>query len=99
MSLTQSDLQKIRIIIHDEVSIIVRNEVGNQLENKFEPLKNEIRALRNDIHEIYDMISDLQTSTITDKKFNKLTLEKKLLTLNAELLATAKQAGVTLPRS
>lgn len=83
MSLTQTDLQEIKNIVSEVMK----------------PLNDEVLALRNDIKEIYNMISELQTSTITDKKFNKLTLEKKLLTLNAELLATAKQAGVTLPRS
>lgn len=83
MSLTQTDLQEIKNIVSEVMK----------------PLNDEVLALRNDIKDIYNMISELQTSTITDKKFNKLTLEKKLLTLNAELLATAKQAGVTLPRS
>jgi len=82
MSLTQSDLQEIRSIVQTAV----------------EPLANEIKALRNDIREIHDMIAELQSSTITDKEFKKRTLEEKLLTLNAELLAAAKQAGVSLPR-
>lgn len=82
MSLTQTDLQEIRIIVSEVVK----------------PLKDEVEALRNDIKEIYDMIAELQSTTVTDENFKKLTLEKKLLTLNAELLATAKQAGVTLPR-
>ncbi len=45
------------------------------------------------------MIADLQKSTITDREFSKKSLEEKLLTLNAELLAAAKQAGIVLPRS
>lgn len=83
MSLTASDIDQIRDIFKDEI----------------EPLKGEILALRNDIKEIYRMIADLQTGTITDKAFKKRTLEQKLLTLNAELLAAAKQAGITLPRN
>lgn len=83
MSLTQSDLQEIRSIVQSAI----------------EPLANEIKALRNDIKEIYGMIAALQKSTITDKEFGRRTLEEKLLTLNAELLAAAKQAGVTLPRN
>lgn len=82
MSLTQSDLQEIRSIVQTAV----------------EPLTNEIQALRNDVKDIYDMISELQSATITDKEFKKRSLEEKLLTLNAELLAAAKQAGVKLPR-
>jgi len=86
MSLTQSDLQEIRTIVRDEVH------------RSIEPLENEIKALGNDIKEIYDMIAELQSGTITDKEFKKKSVEEKLLTLNAELLATAKQAGVSLPR-
>jgi len=83
MSLTQSDLLQIRSIIED----VVR------------PLNDEIQALRNDIKEIYDMIAALQSVAITDKEFKKRTLEEKLLTINTELLAAAKQAGITLPRT
>ncbi|HEY4964595.1 MAG TPA: hypothetical protein VIH90_07955 [Candidatus Saccharimonadales bacterium] len=43
-------------------------------------------------------MTDLQKSAITEVGFKKLSLEKKLLTLNAELLNAAKQAGITLPR-
>ena len=59
----------------------------------------ELTALREDIKEIYTMITELQSGTITDSKFSKKSLEDKLLTLNTELLAAAKQAGVILPRS
>jgi len=45
------------------------------------------------------MIAGLQKSTITDSEFSRKSLEEKLLALNAELLAAAKQAGVALPRS
>lgn len=86
MSLTANDLQEIRTIVRDEVS------------RQIEPLNGEIQALRNDIKEIYRMPAELQSITITDKVFEKLSLEKKLLTLNAKLVAAAKQAGVTLPR-
>ncbi|MCA9344249.1 hypothetical protein KC946_00270 [Candidatus Saccharibacteria bacterium] len=82
MSLTTDDLQDIRTIIKDEIN----------------PLRGDIEALSNDIKEIYEMISELQSSTITDKSFKKKSLEDKLLTVNAELLAMAKQAGITLPR-
>lgn len=87
MSLTQSDLREIRTIVQSVVEPLI------------EPLANEIKALRNDIKEIYDMIAELQKSAITDEEFKKRTLEEKLLTLNAELLAAAKQAGISLPRN
>ncbi len=82
MSLTQDDLQQIKSIV----------------ENAVEPIYGKLEALEGDIKELYFMIADLQRSSITDKDFKKLTLEKKLLTLNAELLNAAKEAGITLPR-
>lgn len=82
MSLTANDLQEIRSIIEDAVL----------------PLKGEIEALRNDIKDIYEMIAEIQRETITDKSFAKLSLERKLLIINQELLAAAKQAGIVLPR-
>lgn len=91
MSLTQDDLQQIRTIVHETVEAIVTPML--------EPLANEIKALRTDIKEIYVMLAKLQSSAITDEEFKKRSLEEKLLTLNAELLAAAKQAGITLPRN
>ena len=86
MSLTTNDLEEIRNIVRS--SIIV----------ELKPIKDELDMIRNDIKEIYFMIADLQHSSITDKDFRKLSLEKKLLTLNAELINASKQAGITLPR-
>ncbi|MCL4357906.1 hypothetical protein M1512_03365 [Patescibacteria group bacterium] len=86
MSLTAKDLEKIRNIVISSLSI------------ELKPIKDELDMLRNDIKEIYFMIADLQRSSITDKDFKKLSLEKKLLTLNAELISAARQAGITLPR-
>jgi hypothetical protein len=83
MSLTRDDLQQIEAIF----------------DRKLNPILGELAALREDIKEIYAMITELQTGTITDKKFGKKSIEEKLLTLNAELLAAAKQAGITLPRN
>lgn len=86
MSLTASDLDEIRNIVRSSMSVELR------------PIKDELEMIRNDIKEIYFMIADLQHSAISDKDFKKLSLEKKLLTLNAELISAAKQAGITLPR-
>ena len=86
MSLTATDLEEIRNIVKSSLSI------------ELKPIKDELDMLRNDIKEIYFMIADLQRSSITDKDFKKLSLEKKLLTLNAELISAARQAGITLPR-
>lgn len=82
MSLTAEDLQQIEAIF----------------DRKLQPVMGELEALRNDIKEIYSMLAELQGGTITDEAFQKLTLEQKLLKLNVELLAAAKQAGITLPR-
>ncbi len=94
-----TDLQDIRTIVREEVRTIVREEVRDEVGRQIGPLANEIQALRSDINEIYNMIAELQGKAITDKKFKKLSLEEKLLTLNAELLAAAKEAGIVLPRS
>ena len=91
MSLTSSDLEDIRTIF--------RYEARSTISTELKPIKDELEMLRNDIKDIYFMISDLQHSTITDKDFKRLTLEKKLLTLNAELINAAKLAGITLPRT
>ena len=94
MSLTNDDLQAIRDIIKDEVSSIVRGTVKEELR----PMSEELEALRNDIKEIYDMLSGLESEVAPDAQFTKLSLEQKLLRLNSELLAAAKQAGISLPR-
>ena len=82
MSLTPEDLQQIEAIF----------------DRKLNPVLGELAALREDIKEIYGMIAKLQSSAISDIGFSKKSLEEKLLTLNAELLAAAKQAGIILPR-
>jgi hypothetical protein len=86
MSLTATDLKEIRNIVKSSLSI------------ELKPIKDELDMLRNDIKEIYFMIADIQHSSITDKDFKKLSLEKKLLTLNTELMSAARKAGITLPR-
>jgi hypothetical protein len=90
MSLTANDLNEIRSIIESALT--------RQSSEVIEPLRNELQALRSDIKEIYDMLSELQKEITPDEQFSKLSLEQKLLKLNAELLAAAKQAGISLPR-
>ncbi|HWL44338.1 MAG TPA: hypothetical protein VNQ73_15460 [Ilumatobacter sp.] len=90
MSLTQEDLTQIRTIMRDEIESI--------LDRKLEPILGKLEAIENDVKEIYGMTAALQGRAITDENFQKKTLEEKLLTLNAELLAAAKQAGISLPR-
>lgn len=90
MSLTTNDFNEIRNIVESALT--------KQNEEVIKPLQGEIMALRNDIKEIYNMISALQKTAITDKAFEKLSLEKKILTLHAELIVAARQAGIELPR-
>ncbi|MGH9856267.1 MAG: hypothetical protein ACRD4B_00350 [Acidobacteriota bacterium] len=72
--------------------------LNKRIDNLSDELNGRIDALEADVRQLYLMVSKLEQGTITDKKFANLSLKKKLLTLNAELLETAKQAGITLPR-
>lgn len=94
MNLTSDDLQAIREVIKTELSVVVRDAVREELQ----PISGELAALRNDVKEIYGMLSDLEDKVVTDEQFGKLSLEQKLLKLNSELLTAAKQAGISLPR-
>lgn len=51
MSLTSNDLNEIRNIIESALT--------KQNNESIKPIQGEIKALRNDIKEIYEMISDL----------------------------------------
>ena len=65
-----------------------------QIKEHLGSLDGRVEALENDIRELYVMMKKDNTNST----FSKISLEKKLLRLNTELLQTAKQAGVTLPR-
>ena len=67
-----------------------------QIKEHLGSLDGRVEALENDIRELYVMMKKEKDNT--DSTFSKISLEKKLLRLNTELLQTAKQAGVTLPR-
>jgi selenophosphate synthase len=81
MSLSYDDLQAIRTIVEETVN----------------PLRGDIEALSNDIKDIYEMIGDLQKAIGVNGSFQKLSIEKKILRLHAELIEAARQAGVSLP--
>ena len=66
------------------------------LNMSMDELSGRVEALENDIKESYIMWANETQST--DKKIAKFSLEEKLLKLNAELISTAKQAGIVLPR-
>jgi hypothetical protein len=83
MSLSYDDLQAIRSIVEETV----------------DPLRGDVEALSNDIKDIYEMLADLQKATSVNGSFEKLSIEKKILRLHAELLEAARQAGVSLPSS
>ena len=72
-------------------------EIRSIIEQTVQPLQSEIQALRNDIKDIYNMISELGNTNL-NSKFDKLSLENKILMLNSKLMSAAKQAGITLPR-
>lgn len=89
MSLTANDLNDIRNIVESALS--------KQSQDVIMPIQSEIQALRNDIKEIYDMISELQKNSL-DSEFEKLSLQQQILDLNSKLVKAAKQAGINLPR-
>ncbi|MHB1864674.1 MAG: hypothetical protein ACYCPS_00720 [Candidatus Saccharimonadales bacterium] len=98
---TAIDKQTRKIVetaIDKQTREIVEAANAKQTQEFIKPIQDEIQALRSDIEEIYDMIAELRHSAITDTRFNRLSLERKMLTLNAELLRAAKQAGIDLPR-
>jgi hypothetical protein len=83
MSLTHDDLAQIRSLFEEYVS----------------PLQGEIEVLRNDIREIYDMITRLERHSVRfDASFERLPDEEQILQLHAAVLALAKRKGVTLPQ-
>ena len=61
-------------------------------------LDDRIQLLEADVKSIYYMIADLQKQDKTSASFAKLPLEKKILKTYADVLAMAKEAGVSLPR-
>lgn len=63
-----------------------------------EELNGRVTALEADIKELYLIQVKHAQQTPSEKKFAKLSLEKKLLKINTELLITAREAGITLPR-
>lgn len=90
MNLTSNDLNEIRNII-DSAFFKQNNEM-------IAPMQDELEALRNDIKDIYGMLDEVQNKLAPDSRFEKMNIEQKPLKLNAELLAAAKQVGISLPR-
>ena len=61
-------------------------------------LDDRVQLLEADVKEIDHMIADLQKQNTTTAGFAKLPLEKKILKAYADIVAMAKEAGVSLPR-
>lgn len=67
------------------------------LETKMDDALGRLESLENDVKEIYQMLAGLQKQGLSDPKFSKLSAEKRLLTVHAELVTLAKQLNVKLP--
>jgi predicted transcriptional regulator len=89
MGLTQNDLQEIRSIVQSVVAPV---------EQKLDVLSGKVEALENDVKEIYEMLAEMRRDQLSTNKFLKLNLEDKILKTYKDIVLTAKQAGVTLPR-
>ena len=107
MSLTATDLKAIRTILKEEVreemQKVVREDVRQivygVVHGELNSLEGKVTALENDVKAIYFILAKLEKNiVIADRQFQKLSIEDKLLKINAELLEAAKQAGITLPR-
>jgi hypothetical protein len=106
MSLTQNDLKRIREVIEEVVSPIVRDEVAlvvrpivqEEAEKSTAVLSGKLDALENDIKELYFMVDRLEKGFVTDPSFKKLPEEEQILRVNAWLIEFAKRKGVALPR-
>jgi len=69
MSLTSNDLLGIRNVIESALT--------KQTSEAITPIQGELEALRNDIKDIYEMITELQNN-LPAERFQKLRLEEKL---------------------
>jgi len=60
MSLTQQDLSQIRQLMREEVEAvvrpIVRYEVDMVVTERLRPVESEVKALRNDVKELYGIV-------------------------------------------
>ena len=82
-------------MIRDEIESVI----AARIEPRFDSLDGSIEALNNDIKDIYEMITELQKLTRPVAHFEKHDLEQKILTTYKNIIAIAKEAGVTLPRT
>jgi hypothetical protein len=71
--------------------------INQSIEKSTHHLDGRIDALEADIKELYKMIAKLKLGAVIKNQL-ELTIERRFLLLYDELHATAKQAGITLPR-
>ena len=62
-------------------------------------LEDKVVALHNEVKELRRMLAKMQNANQHEKQTLKLSLEEKISRVYVDLLATAKQAGVNLPRT
>ncbi len=93
MSLTETDKKQIRLIVREEMKSIISVDV----EPRFDSLDGSIKALEDDIKDIYGMITELQKLTRRVAHFEKYDLEQKVITAYKDILAIAKQENIKLP--
>jgi hypothetical protein len=101
--------EETRAVVQAETPFIVEDKLSREIApisikltnllDKIDELGGRVEALENDVKEIYGMITEIQKMLLPEKEFKKFSIEQKLLKLNRELLAAAKEAGITLPRS
>ncbi|HUS26241.1 MAG TPA: hypothetical protein VMY99_02750 [Nevskiaceae bacterium] len=68
-----------------------------KINQKVDTINGRIKVLEADVKKLYGMVAELQHGSITDKKFAKRTIEQKLLTVQAEVIAIAREAHIRLP--
>jgi len=65
----------------------------SEVNRRLDKLEGRMEAVENDIKDMYEMIAELQRG---GKQLSHLTLEKKIRFAHAQVLAIAKEAGITL---
>ncbi len=85
MSLTNNDLDQIRLIIRDESRSFILHELEPITTDRHD-IFSKLEALENDIKDIDRMISSLIKDHIKSDDFKKLTIKEKLTLRNAYYL-------------
>lgn len=105
--LIESDIQAMREAIKQIKADIltIRSDISGlqsrtvRQEEDLSLINGRVTAINNDVIEIYKMLKEPKLPTKLEREFNKLSVEKQILLTYRNTLITAKQMGVTLPRS